>query len=113
MSKEQTVAVFEGLYRIVKNIANPGECSSVERCIFSHLHDLYAADYTLKSLQIGKEFFNTTWGRIRQSFLSQVTITTLNHGPRNANFMLEAIVNFRRGSEFDIRHVSDGDEAVS
>lgn len=98
MSQEQTVAVFEGLYRIVKNVPNPGECTSVERCIFSHLYDLYSsAAPLLNALSTGYESFANTYVKIYQTIYIAVNSTPSNHGPWDVTFMDEAIKNYRRG----------------
>lgn len=99
VSKEQTVAVFEGLYRLVRNIPNPGECTSVERCIFSHLYDLYNSDTFLKTHVYD---FVATYQRIRQSIYSKVAITP-NLGQWNiqgiTTFMSDVIMSYRRGGK--------------
>ena len=108
VSQEQTVAVFEGLYRIVKNVSNPGECTSVERCIFSHLHDLYtSASPLLISLAIGYEFFANSYSDIRQVIRGPINSTPSNHGPWDVTFMDEVIKNYRRGGIYLGRIVSN------
>lgn len=98
MSQEQTVAVFEGLYRIVKNVPNPGECTSVERCIFSHLYDLNAeASLILKGLPMWYESFGSTKKKIHTALYSPTPTNLANHGPWDATFMDEAIRGYRRG----------------
>ncbi len=96
MSREQTVAVFEGLYRLVRNIPNPAECTSVERCIFSHLYDLYTTDALLKPIVYD---FLPTYGKIRQTIHSPVTIPqSLGQWNQwNTTFMSDVIKNYRRG----------------
>lgn len=104
MSREQTVAVFEGLYRIVRNVSNPGECSSAERCIFSYLYELYASsEGLLQKVPLGYEFRSTIYGRIYQAIFSEVP-TVPNNVAWNPTFMKEAIMNYRRGgSVFEMR----------
>lgn len=101
VNREQTVAVFEDLYRLVRNINNPGECTSVERCIFSHLFDLYTSDALLKPAVVYD--FVPTYGKIRQTIYSKVTITP-SLGPWNVQwnttFLSEVITNYRRGGNY-------------
>lgn len=101
VNREQTVAVFEDLYRLVRNINNPGECTSVERCIFSHLFDLYTSDTMLKPAVVYD--FVPTYGKIRQTIYSKVTITP-SLGPWNVQwnttFLSEVITNYRRGGNY-------------
>lgn len=93
------MAVFEGLYRIVKNVPNPAECTSVERCIFFHLYDLFkSATPVLKALTVGYESF-TNAIKVYQSIYSSVTVAASNHGQWNTTFMAEAIANYRRGGK--------------
>ncbi|KFM81956.1 Mediator of RNA polymerase II transcription subunit 12, partial [Stegodyphus mimosarum] len=40
VSQDQTLAVFDGLCRIIKHINTPTDCSSAERCILSYLFDM-------------------------------------------------------------------------
>lgn len=99
VSREQTIAVFEGLYRIVRNVSNPAECSSAERCIFSYLYELFASsDTLLMKIPLGYEFRGTIYGRIHQAIFSEVT-TVPNHVPWNTAFMTEAIMTYRRGGK--------------
>lgn len=109
MSREQTVAVFEGLYRIIRHIPNPGECTSVERCIFSYMYDLCSSDTVLKTLPVGSQFYSTMYVRVRQTIYGQVvpntTSNTSNYGQWNIppdikripTFMSDIILNYRKG----------------
>lgn len=97
MSQEQTVAVFEGLCRIVKNVPNPAECTSAERCIFSYLYDLNtSAAPLLKALPKGYETLAKAYEKISPAIYS----TPSNHGPWDITFMDEVIRNYRRGGNY-------------
>lgn len=65
VSTEQTSAVFEQLCRLVKPVVNPGDCSSAERCILVHLHDLYSACIHLRSKTHQAEPFSNAYPKIR------------------------------------------------
>lgn len=62
---EETVAVFEGLYKLVKNVSNFADCSSAERCILCYLFDLYSNCAPLKSKYF--EQFNSIAQKIKQN----------------------------------------------
>lgn len=48
VSHEETVAVFEGLRKLVRHVSNPSDCTSAERCILFYLYDLYYSHNYLK-----------------------------------------------------------------
>ncbi|MPC51792.1 Mediator of RNA polymerase II transcription subunit 12-like protein [Portunus trituberculatus] len=66
---EQTSAIFEGLCRLVK--ANPSECTSPERVVFSYLYDLYASCSFLKSKH--HEIFSTMYPKLKQTLYASIT----------------------------------------
>jgi mediator of RNA polymerase II transcription subunit 12 len=43
VSYEETLSVFEGLWKLVRHVSNPSDCSSAERCILCYLYDLYSS----------------------------------------------------------------------
>ncbi|XP_054168464.1 mediator of RNA polymerase II transcription subunit 12-like protein isoform X2 [Oppia nitens] len=48
VSHEETLAVFEGLWQLVRHVKNPSDCSSAERCILFYLCDLHSSYYHLR-----------------------------------------------------------------
>lgn len=94
VSSEQTVAVFEALCRVVKHVSNPGDCSSVERCVLSHLYDLYSTCFLLKSRPHGGEPFSNAYPKIRAALYTSLQPTPSNH--TCISFMTEVINNIRR-----------------
>ncbi|RXG58705.1 Mediator of RNA polymerase II transcription subunit 12 [Armadillidium vulgare] len=65
VSQEQTIAVFEGLCRLVKHVTNPSDCTSPERVVLAHLHDLYTSCSFLKSKH--HESFSNAYPKIKQT----------------------------------------------
>lgn len=112
VSSEQAVAVFEALCRVVKHVSNPGDCSSVERCVLSHLYDLYSTCLLLKSRPHGGEPFSNAYPKIRAALYTSLQPTPSNHAC--TGFMTDVIENIRRpGGYFyvlvviDMRFVKD------
>lgn len=68
VSTEQTSAVFEQLCRLVKPVVNPGDCSSAERCILAHLHDLYSTCIHLRTKTHQAEPFSNAYPKIRSIY---------------------------------------------
>jgi mediator of RNA polymerase II transcription subunit 12 len=93
VSPEQTSAVFEGLCRVVKHVANPGDCSSAERCILAHLYDLYSSCVLLKAKHC--EPFSNAYPKIRQALYAPLAPAPSTH-PYNPQFMIDVISNPRR-----------------
>lgn len=42
-SNEDIGAVFDGLWKLVRHVSTPADCSSAERCIIYYIHDLYSS----------------------------------------------------------------------
>ncbi|XP_075426563.1 mediator of RNA polymerase II transcription subunit 12-like protein isoform X3 [Ascaphus truei] len=87
---DQTAQVFEGLCGVVKQVVNPSECSSPERCILAYLYDLYLSCSHLRS-KFG-DLFSSACSKVKQTIYSNVQ-------PSNSNvlwdpeFMLDFIEN--------------------
>lgn len=94
VSPEQTVSVFEALCRVVKHVSNPGDCCSVERCVLSHLYDLYSTCSLLKSRPHGGEPFSNAYPKIRLALYTALQPNPSNHA--STPFMTEVIKNVRR-----------------
>lgn len=94
VSSDQTVAVFEALCRVVKHVSNPGDCCSVERCVLSHLYDLYTACSLLKSRPHGGEPFSNAYPKIRAALYTSLQPTPSNHAC--TSFMNDVIMSIRR-----------------
>jgi len=98
VNQEQVVGAFENLYRVVKHVSNPADCSSVERCVLSHLYDLYiSAAPLLKGRLPGAEPFNTFYTKIRQTLHANLQPSTMTHGNWNSSYMNDLIMTYRRG----------------
>lgn len=79
-------------------MSNPAECLSVERCVLSHLYDLYiSAAPLLKGRLPGAEPFNTLYLKIRQTLHASLQPSTMTHGNWNSSYMNELILSYRRG----------------
>ncbi|XP_015794701.1 mediator of RNA polymerase II transcription subunit 12-like protein isoform X2 [Tetranychus urticae] len=65
VSQEETVTIFEGLYKLVRNVSNPADCSSAERCILCYLYDLYTNCSHIKSKYF--DLFNSIGQKIKQN----------------------------------------------
>lgn len=100
LSPEQTIGVFEGLCRVVKHVAIPGDCSSVERCVLSHLYDLYSSCSLLKSRPHGGDPFSNAYPKIKQALYTSLTPSPSNHTAWNSTFMVDVIQTYKRGGEF-------------
>ncbi|XP_050541697.1 mediator of RNA polymerase II transcription subunit 12 isoform X2 [Daktulosphaira vitifoliae] len=102
LNQEQVIGAFENLYRVVKHVSNPAECLSVERCVLSHLYDLYlSAAPLLKGRLPGTEPFNTLYIKIRQTLHSNLQPSTMTQGNWNSSYMSELILSYRRGYKID------------
>lgn len=98
VNQEQVVGAFENLYRVVKHVSNPAECLSVERCVLSHLYDLYiSAAPLLKGRLPGAEPFNALYLKIRQTLHANLQPSTMTHGNWNSTYMNDLIMTYRRG----------------
>lgn len=79
-------------------MSNPAECLSVERCVLSHLYDLYiSASPLLKGRLPGAEPFNTLYVKIRQTLHANLQPSTMTHGNWNSSYMNDLIMTYRRG----------------
>jgi len=82
----------------VKHVSNPAECLSVERCVLSHLYDLYiSAAPLLKGRLPGAEPFNTLYLKIRQTLHANLQPSTMTHGNWNSTYMNDLIMSYKRG----------------
>lgn len=99
MSLEQTLAVFEGLCKVVKNVTNVADCSSAERCILAYLLDLYSSCYMLKTKSQATDPFQHAYTKIKQLF-HPLTPEAAIH-PYNMHFMADVFANPRRGAKVD------------
>lgn len=98
VNQEQVIGAFENLYRVVKHVSNPADCLSVERCVLSHLYDLYlSAAPLLKGRLPGAEPFNTLYLKIRQTLHANLQPSTMTHGNWNSTYMNDLIMSYRRG----------------
>ncbi|XP_046669089.1 mediator of RNA polymerase II transcription subunit 12 isoform X4 [Homalodisca vitripennis] len=111
LSSEQTVAVFEALCRVVKHVSNPGDCCSVERCVLSHLYDLYSMCSLLKSRPHGGEPFSNAYPKIRAALYTSLQPTPSNHAC--TTFMTDVIMNIRRPVRIEPSWVRQLSESAS
>lgn len=99
MSLEQTLAVFEGLCKVVKNVNNVADCSSAERCILAYLLDLYSSCSMLKTKTHATEPFQHAYNKIKALFAPlQPMAATHSY---NMHFLVEVFQNPRRGGRID------------
>ncbi|XP_066905955.1 mediator of RNA polymerase II transcription subunit 12 isoform X3 [Halyomorpha halys] len=103
LSGEQTVAVFEGLCRVVKHISNPSDCSSAERCVLSHLYDLYSSCSLLKTRPHGAEPFSNAYPKIMNALYSPLTPS--QSGGAAGPFMADVIKSVRRNMKVELAWV--------
>uniref|UniRef100_A0A8D9FIE5 Mediator of RNA polymerase II transcription subunit 12-like protein n=1 Tax=Cacopsylla melanoneura TaxID=428564 RepID=A0A8D9FIE5_9HEMI len=101
LSPEQTVSAFEGLCKVVKNVSNPGDCSSVERCVLSHLYDLYSSCSLLKSRPHGGEMFSNAYPKIKAALYAPLQPSSSHHAPYNPTFMTDVIASYRKGVKIE------------
>ncbi|CAB0013481.1 unnamed protein product [Nesidiocoris tenuis] len=109
LSGEQTVSVFEGLCRVVINVSNPGDCSSAERCVLSHLHDLYASCSLLKTRPHGAEPFSNAYPKIRTALYSSLTPSQLGNQTATP-FLADVIKSCRKAMKIEpawVRQLND------
>lgn len=43
VSTEDVHVIFDGLWKLVRHVPSPSDCSSAERCIFYYIYDLYSS----------------------------------------------------------------------
>lgn len=107
VSTEQTAAVFEGLYRVVKPVTNfsflPNDCSSAERCVLAHLYDLYSSCSFLKSKVHCIEPFANAYPKIRQALYASLQPMPSSYD-LNPQFMIDVLTNPRRGGNHFIQN---------
>ncbi|XP_073983833.1 mediator complex subunit kohtalo isoform X3 [Rhodnius prolixus] len=109
LSGEQTVAVFEGLCRVVKHISNPADCSSAERCVLSHLYDLYAACSLLKTRPHGAEPFSNAYPKIKAALYASQTPSQSGNQAATP-FMADVVNGVRRHMKIEpawVRQLND------
>ncbi|EEC08725.1 thyroid hormone receptor-associated protein, putative [Ixodes scapularis] len=92
VSQDYTLQACESLCKIVKNVANPAECTSAERCILCYLHDLYSSCYYFKSKH--SEIFGSFYSKVKQTLYAPQTPSALNL-LWNTTYMIECINNPR------------------
>ncbi|XP_077555179.1 mediator of RNA polymerase II transcription subunit 12-like protein isoform X10 [Haemaphysalis longicornis] len=103
--QEYTLQACESLCKLVKNVANPAECSSAERCILCYLHDLYSSCYYLKSKH--SEIFGSFYSKVKQTLYASQTPSALNL-LWNTSYMIECVNNPRvRVDPQQIKQLSD------
>lgn len=100
LSSEQTIAIFEGLCRIVKHVTNPSDCSSAERCILAYLYDLYSACASLKTRPQQEQAFNNAYPKIKQALYTPLQPSPSAH-LYNPQFMADVINSPKRGGKIE------------
>jgi len=74
-SHEDTIAVWEGLFRLMKTVTNPSDCSSAERCILCYLYDLYnSASYIRLKYHDAFSSLHSKIGMVMYSQLKPIAI---------------------------------------
>ncbi|CAN8021551.1 unnamed protein product, partial [Ixodes persulcatus] len=108
VSQDYTLQACESLCKIVKNVANPAECTSAERCILCYLHDLYSSCYYFKSKH--SEIFGSFYSKVKQTLYAPQTPSALNL-LWNTTYMIECINNPR--VRVDVQQVKQLSENAS
>ncbi|KAL1427761.1 hypothetical protein MTO96_003108 [Rhipicephalus appendiculatus] len=90
--QDYTLQACESLCKLVKNVANPAECSSAERCILCYLHDLYSSCSYLKSKH--SEIFGSFYSKVKQTLYAPQTPSSLNLR-WDSSYMIECVNNPR------------------
>lgn len=85
---------------MVAHVANPSDCSSAERCVLAHLHDLYSNCSLLKTKSHSFEGFNNANPKIRAAYYSSFTLTPTKH-LYSPTFMTDVLNNPRRGGKIE------------
>ncbi|RWS26166.1 thyroid hormone receptor-associated protein-like protein, partial [Leptotrombidium deliense] len=75
VSNDETIAVFDGLYKLVKHVTNPADCTSAERCILCYMYELYYACNHLRSKY--HEIFSSLSMKIKQTIFATVNPTQI------------------------------------
>ncbi|CAG2169792.1 unnamed protein product, partial [Oppiella nova] len=88
VSHEETVAVFEGLWKLVRHVNTPSDCSSAERCILFYLWDLHSSYNYLRTKYHESVGFTTMLSKIKQLSSSQMSM----HSESTTNMRLNASV---------------------
>lgn len=99
VSLDQTLSVFEGLCKVVKNVTNVADCSSAERCILAYLLDLYSSCSMLKTKSHATDPFQHAYNKIKALFAPLKP--EANSHPYNMHFMADVFANPRRGGKID------------
>lgn len=99
VSLDQTLAVFEGLCKVVKNVTNVADCSSAERCILAYLLDLYSSCSMLKTKSHATEPFQHAYNKIKALFAPLQPAPSSHQ--YNMHFLSEVFSNPRRGGKID------------
>ena len=74
VSHEETVSVFEGLWKLVRHVSNPSDCSSAERCIIFYLWDLHSSYNYLRTKYHDTVSFTQMLSKIKQMSDSKLSI---------------------------------------
>ncbi|XP_075535912.1 mediator of RNA polymerase II transcription subunit 12-like protein isoform X4 [Dermacentor variabilis] len=90
--QDYTLQACESLCKLVKNVANPAECTSAERCVLCYLHDLYSSCSYLKSKH--SEIFGSFYSKVKQTLYAPQTPSSLNL-LWNSSYMIECVNNPR------------------
>lgn len=98
LSPEQTTAVFEGLFKVVKHVTNQSDCSSAERCILAYLYELFLACFILRLKP--SDPFNYASPKIRQTIFAPIKVTP-NIPPYSSQFMADILANPKRGGKIE------------
>ena len=96
VSHEETVAVFEGLWKLVRHVSNPSDCSSAERCILFYLWDLHSSYNYLRTKYHDSVSFTQMLSKIKQMSNSQMSLHSENSAANirlNASIMADYLKN--------------------
>ena len=109
VSHEETVAVFEGLWKLVRHVNNPSDCSSAERCILFYLWDLHSSYNYLRTKYHDSVSFTQMLSKIKQMSNSQMSLHSENSNMRlNASVMSEYLKNPKlKVDPIHIRNLND------
>lgn len=99
-SNEDILTVFEGLWKIVRRINNPGECASAERCIFYYIYDLYSS-----CAHVQKKYHDTLSPVINKIKAMSSTQNETNSNMPNSCVMMEYLKNPK--TAVDANHIHE------
>ncbi|XP_063430577.1 mediator of RNA polymerase II transcription subunit 12-like protein isoform X5 [Mytilus trossulus] len=107
VSNDLTIQAFEGLIGVVKNVYNPADCSSSERCILAYLYDAYSSCCYL--VEKFSEMFLNAHRKMKMTLYATTTPLASN-SLWDPSFMIDFINNTKAHHQHEssvIKHLTD------